>query len=103
MAEERVSVDLNAGDAIIEVLLKVIKNEAYLAAVLRNQAKIRAQLETRSSDDVLQEIVDEIDAELPSRIEFAFQNLDIPQGEIDNFLEQGLSRRRAASFTGREQ
>lgn len=95
MAEERVPIDFNVGDAVAEVLLKVVKTEAYLAAVLRNQAALRAQLENREQADVLEEIIAEIDDELPQRIERAFQNLEVPQQEIDDFIRRGLARRQA--------
>ena len=96
MAEDRVNLDFNAGDAIAEVLLKAVKSEAYLAAILRNQAKIRAHLESRDELEVLNEIIGKVDDELPVRVERAFQNLDVPQEQIDEFIRQGLAQRYVA-------
>ena len=93
MAEDRVNLDFNAGDAIAEVLLKAVKSEAYLAAILRNQSKIRAHLESRDELEVLNEIIGKVDDELPLRVERAFQNLDVPQEQIDEFIRQGLAQR----------
>ena len=102
MAEDRVNLDFNAGDAIAEVLLKAVKSEAYLAAILRNQAKIRAHQESRDELEVLNEIIAKVDEELPVRVERAFQNLDVPQEQIDEFIRQGLAQRYVSQGSKQE-